>query len=80
MFLVMHFKGGERSFAGLFLPFGEPLAESFWKAPIETLQKGIATVFGLYRGVVTSKSCFTAHDWERTAGSCIIEAQSLERT
>jgi hypothetical protein len=80
LFLVMHFKGGERSFAGLFLPFREPLQKAFRKAPMETFQEGIATVFGLYRGVVTSKPWFTAHGWERTAGSCIIEALSLERT
>lgn len=80
LFLVMHFKGGERSFAGLFLPFREPLQNAFRKAPMETFQEGIATVFGLYRGVVTNKPWFTAHGWELTAGSCIIEALSLERT
>lgn len=76
----MRFKGGERSFAGLFLPFREPLQKAFWKPPIETFYKGIATVFGLYRGVVTSKPWFSAHGWERAAGSCIIETLSLERT
>ena len=76
----MHFKGAERSFAGLFLPFRKPLQKALRKSPLETFQEGIATVFGLYRGVVTSKPCFTAHGWERIAGGCIIEALSLERT
>lgn len=76
----MHFKGGERSFAGLLLRFREPVQKAFRKSPMETFQEGVATVFGLCHGVVTSKPRFTAHGWERTAGSGIIEALSLERT
>lgn len=74
LFLVMHFKGAERSFAGLFLPFRKPLQKAFRKSPMETFQEGIATVFGLYRGVnVPQPSAWPVSYVSRSVKQLVIE-------